>query len=141
MRRLALLLLIAASACVTLTPEGKLVSVAYASLDTVPALRQLPDQCNRVTVALKDERMSEQEIEGQADPFRRQRNDAGAAGSNLLLVLKQMERGRRGFECPPTSKITDCGGNSGAWFHVEFETYTCSADALKEIAANKNKKK
>jgi hypothetical protein len=52
-----------------------------------------------------------------------------------------MERGQRGFECPPTSKITDCGGMSGAWFHIEFESYTCSADALKEIAANKNKKK
>jgi hypothetical protein len=141
MRRLALLLLIATSGCITLTSQGKLVSVASASLDTVPALRLLPDGCSRVTVALKDERMSEQEIEGQADPFRRQRNDVGAAGGNLLLVLKQMERGQRGFECPPTSKITDCGGMSGAWFRIEFQTYTCSADALKEIAANKNKKK
>jgi hypothetical protein len=140
MRRSALLLLIAACGCVTLTPQGKLVTVASASLEQPPALRMMPDGCTQVTLALKDEWMSEQEIEGQADPFRRQRNAAGGSGANVLLVLKRMSRGRRGIDCPNGSSITDCAPYSGAWFSIEFESYQCSTEALRAIAAAKVKK-
>jgi hypothetical protein len=135
-RRLALLLLVASCGCVTLTPGGKLVSVASASLDTPLALRQLPDGCHRVTVAIPDERMSEQEIEGQADPFRRQRNATAAGGGNLLFVLKRMSSGR-GIDCPNGSRITDCAPYSGGWYAIQFESYTCTPEALKAIAAPK----
>jgi hypothetical protein len=97
----------------------------------------MPDGCNLVTAPMKDEWMSEQEIEGQADPFRRQRNTTGAAGGNVLLVLKRMGRGRRGIDCPNGSRITDCAPYSGAWFTIEFESYTCNAEALRAIAAPK----
>ena len=81
--------------------------------------------------------MSEMEIEGQADPFRKQRNVTGAAGGNALLALKRVVGARRDPECPGASRITDCAPSSGAWFAVTFESYTCTPDALRMLAGPK----
>jgi hypothetical protein len=133
MRRIVLLaLLVIASSCATLTPEGARLSVYTASLDVPPARRELPDGCQRLLV-LPTDRMSEREMEGQAHPFWRQRNAAGASGANVLLVLKKPAGARNDFECPNSSPITDCLGSSGAWFTVNFEGYRCTPEAILAI--------
>jgi hypothetical protein len=130
MQRAALVVLVLiASGCVTLTPEGGRVSVYTAPLDAPPARRELPDGCQRV-VALPGDWMSEREMEGQAHPFWRQRNAAAASGANVLLVLKEPRGARTDVECPNSSPITDCLGTSGAWFAVTFEGYMCTPQAI-----------
>ena len=78
--------------------------------------------------------MPEVDLEGQKDPFRAARNEAGAAGANALLVLSRMTISRHDFECPGSSPITDCPGSFGAWYRVQIESYACSADALRRLS-------
>jgi hypothetical protein len=78
--------------------------------------------------------MTELDMEGQKDPFRVQRNDAGAAGANALLVLSKVSVSRRDSECPNASPITDCPPSFGAWYRVVFESYSCTPDALAKIS-------
>ena len=133
MRRYLLLPVVLACACVSLTPAGAGVSVYRAPLDAVPAQRSMPQGC--VLLASKPPvTMTEQEMEGQKDPYRVQRNEAGAAGGNALLVLSRVIGSRRSPDCPGASRITDCPGNSGATFSVVIESYTCTPDALRELA-------
>ena len=77
--------------------------------------------------------MTELDMEGQRDPFRIQRNDAGAAGGNALLVLSQMTVSRHDSECPGSSPITDCPPSFGAWYRVVFESYACTPEALARL--------
>jgi hypothetical protein len=74
-------------------------------------------------------------MEGQKDPFRRERNAAGAAGANALLVLSRMTVSRHDSECPGSSPITDCPPGFGAWFRVVIESYVCTPDALRGLSA------
>jgi hypothetical protein len=78
--------------------------------------------------------MTELEMQGQKDPYRTERNQAGAAGANVLLVLLKQTVARHDFECPGSSPITDCPPSSGAWFRVVFESYACTPDALQALA-------
>ena len=138
MRRQSLLLLVlVAFGCVTLTPDGKRVSVYTAPHDAPPAGREMPDGCRKLGV-LPEEWMSELEMDGQAEPFLKQRNAAAAAGANTLLALKKLTGARRDPECPGAVPIRDCAPNSGAWYMVEFETYQCTPDALKTLNTPKN---
>jgi hypothetical protein len=41
---------------------------------------------------------------------------------------------RRNVDCPTALRITDCPGSSGAWLQVVFESYACTADALKTLS-------
>ena len=133
MRLYLLLPVVFSCACVTLTPEGARVSVFRAPLDAVPARRSMPPSC--VLIATKPAvTMTEQEMEGQKDPYRVQRNEAAAAGGNALLVLSRVIGSRRNPECPGTLPINDCAGNTGATFDVVIESYSCTADALRELA-------
>jgi hypothetical protein len=77
--------------------------------------------------------MPELDLEGQKDPFRAQRNEAGAAGANALLVLSEMTISRHDSECPGASPITDCPPSFGAWFRVVLESYACSPEAVQEL--------
>jgi hypothetical protein len=70
-------------------------------------------------------------MELQSHPFWRQQDAAGTSGANVLLVLKELARSRRDFECPSTSPIRDCPGSSGAYFNVTFEGYRCTPDAIR----------
>jgi len=79
-------------------------------------------------------KISEADLEGQKDPFRAERNAAGAAGANVLLILKRQIAPRRDFDCPAASPITDCPSTLGAWFDVVIERYACSPDALAYLA-------
>ncbi len=79
--------------------------------------------------------MTELDLEGQRDPFRAQRNQAGAAGANALLVLSRMTVSRHDGECPSTSPITDCPPSFGAWYKVVVEGYRCPSDALRRLSA------
>jgi hypothetical protein len=113
------------------------VYVYKASLDTAPANSRMPEGC-RLLAEKPPVDMTELEIEGQKDPYRVLRNEAGAAGANALLVRSRVIIPRRNFECPSASRITDCPGSSGAWFRVVFETYACTPEALRDLDARKD---
>jgi hypothetical protein len=123
----------AMAGCVTLTPDGAGVAVYRAALDSPPSKRSMPDGC-RLLAAKPPVDMTELDMEGQRDPFRAQRNDAGAAGANALLVLSRITVSRRDSECPTASRITDCPPSLGAWYRVVFESYACTPDALTRLA-------
>jgi hypothetical protein len=133
MRWCTVLLGVFACGCVALTPEGARVSVYSAPLNGLPHNRSMPDGC-RLLATKPPISMPELDLEGQKDPFRVERNDAGAAGANALLVLSQMTVGRRNMDCAGGSRITDCPGDFGAWFLVAVETYTCAPEALRTLA-------
>jgi hypothetical protein len=120
---------IVASACVTLSPAGGRVAVFRAPLDAAPANRRMPSGC---TLLLREPSVSmpELDLEGQKDPFRRERNEAGEAGANALLVLSRMTVSRHDSECPGSSPITDCPPSFGAWYDVVVERYACTDEAL-----------
>lgn len=118
--------------CLTLTPEGARVQVYQASLDGPPEKRDMPAGCQKLST-LGEDRFSESMIEGQADPYRRQRNTTGGSGGNILLVLMQQTSPRTNPECPKGVPIGDCPGISGAWYKVVFESYDCTPDALKAL--------
>lgn len=122
-----------ACGCVTLTPQGERVSVYRAPLNAIPSKRSMPEGC-RLLRTKPPVSMPELDLEGQKDPFRRERNAEGAEGANALLVLSKMTVGRRDFECPGSSPITDCAGHFGAWFDVVVESYACTPDALRELS-------
>jgi hypothetical protein len=82
---------------------------------------------------------SELDLEGQKDPFRAERNEAGAAGANALLVLSRVTMGRRGSgDCATNSPITECGG-LGARFRVVFQSYACTPQGLRELSTRRPK--
>jgi hypothetical protein len=124
------------SGCLTLTPEGARVAVYKAPLDGPPAKREMPDGCRKIS-GLGEDRFSETEIEGQADPYRRQRNTVGGAGGNVLLVLMQQTSPRVSTDCPKGAPIGDCPGYSGASYKVVFESYECTPEALKILSTPK----
>ena len=132
MRRGILVLLPLLAGCVALTAEGARVRVYQAPLDAPAAARAMPPGCALVST-LKPRAMTEVEIEGQKDPFRDQRNEAGAAGANAILVLSKQTVSRRNLDCPSASRITDCPPSSGAWYSVVVEQYACSADAIRAL--------
>jgi hypothetical protein len=118
--------------CVSLSPEGARVFVYRAPLDVSGEDHAMPGGCERLS-ATPQTVMTEEEMEGTDDPYRVERNEAGAAGANALLVLSQQVIPRRDTECSTASPITDCPGSSGAWFHVEFESYSCTPDAMQAL--------
>jgi hypothetical protein len=77
--------------------------------------------------------MTELEMDGDKVPFRLQRNDAAAAGANVLLVLSRLTMSRHDVECPGGSPITDCPPSSGAWYRVIFERYACTPEAIRAL--------
>ena len=128
-----LLLATFACACVTLTPAGAHVSVYRAPLDGLPAQRRMPAGC-RLLATAPPATITELDLEGQKDPFRVQRNTAGAAGANALLVLSRMTISRHDAECPGSSPITDCPPSFGAWYRIVVESYACTPDALRALS-------
>jgi hypothetical protein len=77
--------------------------------------------------------MTESEIAGQAHPFASQQNASAVNGGNVLVVLKGLMRSRRDPDCPASSPIRDCPGSSGEWYHVVFETYMCTPEAIRTL--------
>ena len=124
--KIAVVLILAAGCTAALTQQGAGVAV-YEN-------REMPSGC-RLLNAKPAVYMTELEIYGQNDPYRVARNEAGAGGANALLVRSQVVVGRRSFDCPASSPITDCPGHSGAQYKVIFESYVCTADALRAINA------
>ena len=135
--RLMLLLLLLESACVTpLTPQGALVFVVRTPLNQSPPQQRMPAACSLVAATPTLSR-TEFELEGQHDPFREDRNKAGCAGANVLVVRSRMIVPRRDFDCPAASPITDCPASSGAWYDVVIESYTCPDDVAQALGARK----
>jgi hypothetical protein len=136
-RSCALLLLVLESACATpLTPQGARVFVVRTPLDQTLPQQRMPAGCTFVAATPTLSR-TEFELEGQHDPFREDRNKAGAAGANVLVVRSRMVVPRRDFNCPAASPITDCPASSGAWFEVVIESYTCPDDVAQVLGARK----
>ena len=119
--------------CVTLTPEGARVAVYRAPLDGPASQRSMPEGC-RLVATKPSVPMTELDMEGQKDPFRVERNEAGTAGANALLVLSRMTMSRRDPECPTSAPITDCPPGVGAWFRVAIESYACTPEALHTLS-------
>jgi hypothetical protein len=78
--------------------------------------------------------MTELDLDGQKDPFRKTRNEAATAGANALLALRRTVMDRRSSECPPSMRITDCSGSLGAWYEVTVESYSCTPEALAAVS-------
>ena len=131
-----MLLLLAFVACTpTLSKQGETVSV-FEVPQTAAAGSKMPDGCKLVATKAPV-KLTEMEMYGVKDPYRLMRNEAGAAGANALVVRPHMIIARRDMDCPAKAPITDCPGQSGAWYEVAFESYSCSADALQTLAPAK----
>jgi hypothetical protein len=136
-RSCALLLLVLESGCATpLTPQGARVFVVRTPLNQSPPQQPMPAACALVAATPTLSR-TEFELEGQHDPFREDRNRAGAAGANVLLVRSRVTVPRHDFDCPAASPITDCPASSGAWYDVVIESYTCPDDVAQALGARK----
>jgi hypothetical protein len=132
-RAFAVVIAVLASGCVSLTPAGSRVAVFQAPLDGTAAQRTMPAGCSLVA-SKPPMTMPELDLMGRKDPFRMERNEAGATGANVLLILSQMTLARRNGECPNASPITDCPGSFGAWYRVAIESYSCTDDALHSLS-------
>jgi hypothetical protein len=132
----ALIAALLASGCVRLTPAGSRVGVYRAPLDGPPASRRMPSGCS-LLAAKPAVAMPELDLEGQKDPFRGARNEAGAAGANALLVLSAMTISRHDGDCPASSPITDCPPGFGAWFRVVLESYACTPEAIRQLQSQR----
>ncbi len=119
--------------CAALTPEGSRVAVYRAPLTRQPPQRAMPDGC-RVVATKPRVSMAELDLEGQKGPFRKERNEAGAAGANVLLIRSRRTIGRRNLDCPSSLPITDCPPSFGAWFDVVVESYSCTPAAVRELS-------
>ena len=128
-----LLLVLALSGCVTLTPKGAGVSVYRTSLQSERDQRE-PRGCRRLSSS-SPRFITELEMEGQKDPFRVERNEAGAAGGNALVVSTRMIIGRRDPECTNALPITDCPATSGAWFRMIIDCYACTDEGLQTLSS------
>lgn len=115
-----------------LTTQGRGVAVYVAKSGGAPKDNQMPDGC-RLLATRPPVVMTEAEIAVQKDPYRVARNEAGGAGANAMLVRSRLRQPRQTFNCPAGAKITDCPGNSGAWFDVVFESYLCTPEALRVL--------
>ena len=98
----AFLVLVLGSGCATpLTPQGARVFVVRAPLAPLasPPQQPMPSGCTLATATSTLSR-TEFELEGQHDPFREDRNKAGAAGANVLVVRSRMVVPRRDSAAP-----------------------------------------
>jgi hypothetical protein len=115
------------------------VAVFRAPLEGPPSGRAMPQGCRAIQTT-PPRTMTEVEMDGQRDPYKAERASAATAGANALLVLSKVIMPRRDFACPPPLRITDCPGSTGAWLQVVFESYACTADALKTLSTPPPKK-
>jgi hypothetical protein len=126
-------LAIASGCAIPLTTQGARVVVVRRPLDPAASRQPVPAGCRLVATSPTLSR-TELDLEGQHDPFRAERNEAGAAGANVLVVRSRMTVSRRDFSCPASSPITDCPASSGAWYDVVIESYACSKDGAQALA-------
>lgn len=128
-----LLVLVSAGCTTALTREGAQVKV-YATDPAVPdAARSLPEGCRLLeTSAPFDQQESERAGE---DPYRRQRNEVGAKGGNVLLVSSEPIIKRPSTDCSPRDTSLACLEASQTWYRVSFGYYACSPEALGLLAS------
>ena len=132
-KRGVLILAVLAGGCApVLTSQGAGVSVFLVKMDDAKSTGVMPEGC-RLLATRPPVSMTEADIAVQKDPYRLGRNQAGAAGANALLVRSRVTEPRRTANCPVASPITDCPGNSGAWYSLVYEGYACTPDALKQL--------
>ena len=133
MRQRIALLIVAAAACTSLTPEGARVHVYEADLATPEAARALPAGCRLLsTTAPVDQMESERHV---SDPYRAQRNDAAGRGGNTLLVLSDRFVTRYKTDCASTDVSPDCQNRAQNWYKVSFASYACDLEAEQTLAA------
>jgi hypothetical protein len=128
----AVLAVLAVRCAPALSSQGAGVSVFLVKMDDPKRPDAMPEGCHLLATRPAVS-MTEADIAVQKDPYRLGRNDAGAAGANALLVRSRVTVPRRTANCPVASPITDCPGNSGAWYSLVYESYACTPDALKQL--------
>jgi hypothetical protein len=127
------LLSLATFACASLTPEGKAVRVYSTQLKTAGApAPPLPSGCRM----LKSWGPITEETEARhiADPYRAQRNEAAAAGGNVLLVRSYRFMEKKKTDCPMSDNSPDCAANAQNWYKTSFDSYGCDASALQALS-------
>ena len=133
MRHGIFLVLLAAAACSSLTPEGARVKVYEASLSSPEAARALPEGCKLLsTTAPVDQMESERHV---SDPYRAQRNDTAGRGGNTLLVLSDRFVTRYKTDCASSDTSPDCQSRAQNWYKVSFASYACTPEAETTLAA------
>ena len=135
MRRALLpLLAVLAAACATaLSKEGAAVKVYETDATVKDAAKSLPEGCRLLeTSGPMDQEESERAYN---DPYRAQRNAAGARGGNVLLVDSQPLVVRPNTDCSPSDKSPQCLEGSHTWYRVTFGYYACTPEAARLLDA------
>jgi hypothetical protein len=121
-------LLAAAARCATTpSPAARGVLVLHAKEGYGAKASPLPAGC-RLVGAHPSVDQTERDL--AISEFRRERERAASSGANVVLAREEMIVPRRDYDCPASSKITDCPPSEGAWFRVVYEDYACSPDAV-----------
>jgi hypothetical protein len=77
-------------------------------------------------------------MEIKTNPISEAAQRAAAGGGNVSSCSSRWSAHARHFECPNAVPIRDCAPSSGAWYTVEFESYACSAEALRTLNIRNN---
>ena len=119
--------------CATsLTTAGAGVKV-YGWAGSPPAAPAQIDGCRLLETTAP---FTQEESERAAnDPYRKERNDAGSKGGNVLVVFSQRGQQRPGTDCPPNDKSPGCLEISQTWYRTSFGYYACAADATARLDA------
>jgi hypothetical protein len=121
-----------AARCAPLTAAGSRVEVHWPpSAVAADSPQAIPDGC-RLVGSWGPEWAAEADLAGPG-ALRNERNRAGAAGANALIVLSRLAVARRDFDCPAASPISDCPNSLGAWFEVVFRSYSCTAEGVRRL--------
>jgi hypothetical protein len=98
---------------------------------------RLPDPSSSVEgcrLLEKTEPVLEQESARAAkDPYRRQREAAGALGGNVLIVFSDLVQRRPSLDCSPRDTSPECLETSQTWYRTAFGYYACSPEAAARL--------
>ncbi len=119
--------------CASRTPEGASVRIYQTELKTpeTPA-PPLPNGCRM----LKSWGPITEETQARhiADPYRAQRNEAAAAGGNVLFVKSYLFMEKKKTDCPMSDNSPDCVANAQNWYKTSFDSYECDAPAVQALS-------
>jgi len=130
--RCLVLALLCAGCATTLTKQGAQVVVYEADRSLPEEARRLPEGC-RLLETTKPVDQMESERYASSDPYRRERNEAGTRGANVLLILSERTVSRPNLDCSPASSSRECLLGGQTWYRVSFSSYACDAEALQTL--------
>jgi hypothetical protein len=131
---LLVLVLILASSCASSPRPGSSVRVFEADAGSPDSSRAMPEGCLLLGVSAPYDQM-ESERHGE-DPYRAERDEAAAAGGNVLLAVSERTVTRPSSDCPSGDRSANCLRGSESWYRVRVERYACTPEALSALAAS-----